>query len=77
MTLQIFGPFGVVFIGYISMTRSNTVAKYLIGRSYKDDECDWLFPFRSLGSLLGISFLGLLNSNRPQGFRRPMLSDDV
>ena len=28
------------------MARNNTVRKYLIGRSYKNDEFDWSFLFR-------------------------------
>ena len=34
------------FFGYTSMTRNNTVTKYLIGRSYKNDKFDWSFLFR-------------------------------
>lgn len=35
-----------VLLVYISMTRSNTVKKLLIGRSCKKDEFDWLFLSR-------------------------------
>ena len=33
--------------GYTSKTRNNTVTKYLIGRSYRNDEFDWSFLFRN------------------------------